>query len=127
MHAEWKAPLATVAALVVTAGVALTVWLVWFSGPSTEDIEKWAERDVASYMLTDPKLSKYSLDVVGVTLLHSDGNKYEGLVTVETRSGEAHKVPITVTYDDERDQGMWQIERGGMLFLIDEPNPSSSP
>lgn len=94
-------------------------------GTSVEDIEETTKADVQSYLRTDGKLAPYGLTVLSVDLVNSSGNEYTGFAKIQTRSYETHQVPITVVHDG--DEGMWQIERGGFLFLMNEPSSGSSP
>lgn len=94
-------------------------------GADTDEIESWVEKDLTSYLSTDTKLRPYQLHLVSVDLVHASGNEYTGFATVRTKSYAQHKVPITVTYDG--DEGMWQTAPGSFLFLMNEPDSTSSP
>jgi len=119
MPPEWKAPLITIAVTIAVLIVGGAVWFFWFSGDSAEDIAATVKTDMQSYFATDADVQKYRITVKDVTLIEATGNEYNGIATVRTASGTTdHKIPITVTWDGKK--GLWQTERGALLFLMSE-------
>jgi hypothetical protein len=81
---------------------------------------------------SDPKFSKYHIQVEKVGLIKESGNKYNGIATVRTLRSSDHEVAIEVTADESN--MMWQAQPGAFLFLAQEdlqalttPAPEASP
>lgn len=87
----------------------------------TADIEDWAQDSITEFVRTDDRLAEYRLQVMDVSLIHANGNEYEGFVTLRTIRAEDHEVGVDVVYDGDR--GKWEMSRGDLLFLMDEEVP----
>lgn len=99
------------------ATVAAVVFLCAGCGPSTDKLGETVKSGLQTKLDTEPALSRYHMSVSAVSVMHSNGNEYKGIATVEY-NGVSHDVPIEVTADGEK--MMWKVDQGGFGFLVDE-------
>ncbi|AWN02635.1 hypothetical protein SEA_XAVIA_33 [Mycobacterium phage Xavia] len=110
----------------IVAIVAAALWFFFGRGPSTDDVAEFVQKGMQNHLATDPKYSKYALEVRDVSLVPTTGNEYKGVAEVYWHRDRAvHNVAITVVYDGS--QGIWQTERGSFLFLFGSPADQPVP
>lgn len=125
MPQEWKAPLIAIAVTIAVLAIGGAVYWFFFTD-DTDDVAANVKGNMQSYFNSNPEVSKYNITVKDVALVEASGNEYNGIATLRTaRGGEDHKVPITVTWDGKN--GIWQTERGSMMFLMGEELQGLSP
>jgi hypothetical protein len=107
------------AAVVLVAG-----WFAWHQytahqeAAKTEHLNQSVKQSMQERFDSDPKFSKYHIQVEKVQLIKESGNKYNGIATVRTLRSSDHEVAIEVTADESN--MMWQAQPGALMFLAQE-------
>jgi hypothetical protein len=86
-------------------------------GCDTVNIEESVKTSMQETFNTDADFKEYNLEVTEVLIVNNGGNSYKGMATIMYK-GNAHKVPVEVTYDGSR--VMWQTEPGALLFIAQD-------
>jgi len=103
-------------ALLVFCGLMLST-LFTSCGKSISDIEQMVAVSMQETFDTDPDFKTFNIKVEEVSVVKSEGNKYEGIATVDYK-GTLHNVSIRVTVGD--DNLIWKTDKGAFMFLLDD-------
>lgn len=73
---------------------------------------------------SDTTFMPYHFQVVNVTVVHENGNKYNGIATLRTGKGTQHDVLVDVT-GDPNGHMMWFIQPGQLLWALQDRDYST--
>ena len=85
---------------------------------STSEIATNVKASMQQKFDSDEAFKTFSLKISTVTLVKESGNKYQGIATVLSGSGNEHRVTIDVVADGQN--LIWHTENGAFLFLAQE-------
>jgi hypothetical protein len=106
-----------------TLGLVLIALLVG-CGPSTDEISSKVMPSMQHKFDSDPQLRDLHLKVQSVTVIHSNGNLYQGLAEISSH-GVTHEVSVKITADGEN--MMWETEPSALLVFLADGASSLSP
>lgn len=95
------------------------------SGPDMTALTQQVKQSMQGKLSTDPNFEPLKLTVRAVQLVHSQGNDYKGIATVETHKGTQRDVAVAVTFDGTN--MVWQTEDGAFLWTRQDGLPPASP
>jgi hypothetical protein len=109
-----KIILAVVVTAVVAALVGFGVWK--YNQPDITGLADGVRSSMNSELSSDTNLGQYNLQVDSVTVMHTNGDQYQGTATVRAGGGAPHSVLVHVTYDGK--QMMWNTDPGAFTFAV---------
>src|SRR5262249_42447307 len=73
---------------------------------------------------SDKDYVQYHLQVVNVTVIHENGNKYNGIATLRNGKGTQHDVLVDVTATPNG-AGLWHMQGGQLLWAMQDADYST--
>jgi hypothetical protein len=112
----------TAVAATLGSGIAIAAAFgIWFwSQPNFDGLPAQVRTSMNEFISDSKQLRETGVRVTAVTVMHADGNIYEGQATATDGTAD-HQVMVHITYDG--DTMLWQTDPGAFLFTLTHADP----